>query len=406
MTDQTWRLLIEDDVTAGFGLAADETLARRVGRGESQPTLRLYRYRSHCALVGRFQNVEQELHLDFCRSHGIAVNRRPTGGGAIIMGAEQLGVALTMPGRERHAYGGARQLMERFSAGLLRALGDLGIAAAFRRRNDLEVDGRKIAGLGIYRDRSGGLLFHASLLVDLDVPLMLRVLRIPLQKIADKDIATVAARTCTVHSMLGAGVSFERVREQVAAGYSEAFGVVLERAAWSPAESRAIAHLERSKYAAPEWILQRTEVPDLSGATCVRTPAGLLEVRATLAGRQIKALHLSGDFFAAEGAIADLEGCLRWHSSDPAEIRKTLLPVYARWAQDLESLPLETLIGAIQRTTTRAHRSIDAESSPRADAHTTAHTTAHTAADTADDIADDTGSHPYGCFVTPGRRHA
>ena len=85
MNDQVWRLLIDDEVTASFGLSADETLARRVGRGASPPTLRLYSYRSHCALVGRFQHLEQELHLDFCGQHGIAVNRRPTGGGAIIM---------------------------------------------------------------------------------------------------------------------------------------------------------------------------------------------------------------------------------------------------------------------------------------------------------------------------------
>ena len=48
----------------------------------------------------------------------------------------------------------------------------MGIAASFRGKNDLEVAGRKIAGLGIHRDASGGLLFHASLLLDLDVALM------------------------------------------------------------------------------------------------------------------------------------------------------------------------------------------------------------------------------------------
>jgi len=386
MHDQAWRLLIDDEVTAGFGLAADETLARRVGCGDSRPTLRLYSYRSHCALVGRFQNVEQELHLDYCRQHRITVNRRPTGGGAIIMGADQLGVALTVPGRERHAYGGARQLMERFSAGLLQALDHLGIEAAFRRKNDLEVGGRKIAGLGIYRDRSGGLLFHASLLVDLDVPLMLQVLRISLEKIADKDIESVASRTRTVRSILGGDVPFDRVREQVAAGYANAFDVALEPAGWNSSEREAIAALERSKYGTHEWIFQHTEVPDLLATARIKTPAGMLEVRATLAGRQIKAVYLSGDFFASEAAVADLEGSLRWHSSDPAVIRATLAPVYERWAQDLEALPLTTVVEAIQHATMRAQAL--AESGPPPDPTA------------------DPGSDPYGCFVTPGTHHA
>lgn len=378
MREQQWRLLIEDEVTASFGLAADETLARRVGRGESEPTLRLYSYRSHSALVGRFQNVEQEVRLDCCRRYGITVNRRPTGGGAIIMGADQLGVALTVPGRQRHAYGGARQLMERFSCGLLHTLEHLGIAAAFRRKNDLEVEGRKIAGLGIYRDRSGGLLFHASLLVDLDVPLMLQVLRIPLDKIADKDVASVASRTRTLRSILGAAVRFDGVRDQVARGYASAFGVGLEPAGWSCAERAEIAGLERSRYSTQEWIFQRTEVPDRLGVARIKTPGGLLEVRATLAGTLLKAVYLSGDFFAAEAAVADLEGSLRWHSSAPGAIRDTLAKVYQRWLQDLDGLPLEILVGAIQRATTQTQDPGDPGPAPE----------------------------PYGCFVTPGIQHA
>ena len=60
----TWRLIRDDGATAAGGLAADETLARRVGEGASPPTLRLYTYRPHVALVGRFQDATNELRLD------------------------------------------------------------------------------------------------------------------------------------------------------------------------------------------------------------------------------------------------------------------------------------------------------------------------------------------------------
>jgi len=198
-----WRFITDDNVSASSGLAADDAIAQRVGAGASPPTLRLCTYRSHCALVGRFQRLESEIHLDYCRSHDIAVNRRPTGGGAIIMGENQLGVALMIPAGDEDTYGRARELMEKFSAGLVWALNQLGVQANFRRKNDIEVNGRKIAGLGIYRAGNGGLLFHASLLVDLDVPLMLRVLNTPFEKISDKEIATVAARTTTVRRERG-----------------------------------------------------------------------------------------------------------------------------------------------------------------------------------------------------------
>ena len=54
-----WQLISADGARATHGLAADEVLCRQVGAGRSPPTLRLYTYRSHCALVGRFQNLAQ-----------------------------------------------------------------------------------------------------------------------------------------------------------------------------------------------------------------------------------------------------------------------------------------------------------------------------------------------------------
>jgi len=90
-----WRLLSDDGVEAAGGLALDEAMLAGYSR-ESDPgwpsTLRLYTYRSHCALVGRYQHLEAEVDLDACRRTGTGFSRRPTGGGAIVMGAGQLGV--------------------------------------------------------------------------------------------------------------------------------------------------------------------------------------------------------------------------------------------------------------------------------------------------------------------------
>jgi lipoate-protein ligase A len=67
-----WRLIEEDGFSAAAGLARDEALARAVGERSSPPTLRLYTYRPHCALIGRFQDLESEVQLDACRREGIA----------------------------------------------------------------------------------------------------------------------------------------------------------------------------------------------------------------------------------------------------------------------------------------------------------------------------------------------
>lgn len=372
-----WRLITDDSVSDSFGLAADDALAQRVGQGTSVPTLRLYTYQSYCALVGRFQTIEHELHVDYCQANHIPINRRPTGGGAIIMGAGQLGVALTIPGQADDTYSRAREMMAQFSEGLVRGLNSLGIAAEFRRKNDIEVDGRKIIGLGIYRAPSNGLLFHASLLVDLDVPLMLHVLNTPFEKISDKEISMVSARTTDVRREVGRDISLDEVRQRVAEGYAEAFGVTLQPGDFTTEEHNDIETLEREKYLSDDWVFQTIEVPDTFGSAKTKTPAGLLDIRASMAGRTIKAIFISGDFFASENAIADMEASLRWHSSAPQAVASTLQKVYTERQSELNGIPLDMLTETIQAAVKRA---TVAESRARSD--------------------------PYGCFVTPGGANA
>ncbi len=361
----TWRLITDDGVTASFGLAADEYMARRQGAGQTLPVLRLYTYRSHCALVGRFQSVDVEVNRAFCRAHGIAINRRPTGGGAIIMGEDQLGVALTLPrtavteSRRR-----LRELLADFSAGIVAGLGELGIEARFARKNDVEVGGRKIAGLGLYRDRAGGLLFHCSLLVDLDIPLMLRVLRTPFEKLADKAIASVAERVTTVRRELGRPVPLNEVRERVRDGFARAFEVELVPDEFTAAELTGIRRLEREKYLSAAWIEQKALTSDLTGSGLAKAPGGLIHVHLTLAGETIKAVLITGDFFVPEGVVAELERRLRWHSAAEEAVARTVSAFFAQSGDAFDGIAPKHVVRAILRAV-QAARQQELEVAPR-----------------------------------------
>lgn len=352
-----WRYIADDGVTASFGLAADEIVTRRQGTGASPPTLRLYTYRSHCALVGRFQRVGSEIQLDFCRANGITVNRRPTGGGAIIMGANQLGVAIMLPERaEARSYDRTRELFQRFSGGILEALVALGVAAEYRRKNDVEIHGRKVAGLGIYFDPAGGLLFHASLLVDLDIALMLRVLRTPFEKISDKEISTVAERITTVRRETGQALSMAEIRELVRQAYARSLGIRLEVGEFSPGELAEIAALEQKRYATQEWFEREPVTPDAIGSATLKTEGGLLSAHLTLAGEIIKAIYLSGDFFCDDRVIAGLERALKWHSAAPERVAATVEALREREGIGLPGVPSQAVVRVVTLAVDAARR--------------------------------------------------
>ncbi len=372
----TWRYIKNDNVTASVGLATDEVLANRAGAGTSLPTLRLYTYQP-CALVGRFQSIENELNLSYCADNKIPINRRPTGGGAIIMGEDQLGVALAISGKADETYAHVRERMTQFSQGIISGLATLGIHVEFRRKNDLEVNGKKIAGLGLHKTDTGGLLFHASLLVGLDVPYMLNVLKIPFEKITDKEISTVSERTTTVRIESNTSLTIDKVRNIIFNGYRDAFQLNIRKGDFTKSELNEVHQLEKDKYMDNDWIFQNTDVPDAMGKALVKTPGGLLDIRLVLAGEMIKSVYIRGDFFTSEHAIADLEQSLRWHSSSENTMSGTLSKVYERWSDDLANLPMDSLLNALSTAIQEAKRT------------------------SRKGLTD-----PYGCFVTPGGTHA
>ena len=342
-----WRYLCEDRVSDSYGLAADEAMALRVGENLSPPVLRLYTYRSCSALVGRFQRIENELNLEFCREQKMSVNRRPTGGGAILMGEDQLGVALML--RDWNGCKAPRELMRHFASALCEGLLVFGVNAQFRGKNDLEVEGRKIGGLGIHSNASGGYLLHCSLLVDLDVPLMLRALNVPLEKLEARQLKSLEGRITTVRRELKKDTSLNEVRDKIRRVFSSYFSVEFEQSCYSPEEKKIISEMESSRYLNKDWIYQKVDVPDLSGEARQMTPAGLLDVRVTMAGRQIKAVFLGGDFFAEESAVSDIEGSLRWHSSEFEQIHSTLEILYAKREEELAFLPIENVCEVISK---------------------------------------------------------
>lgn len=322
-----WRFLTDHGVGAASGLALDEALAAGQGRGgegpehgvspeRQPPVLRLYSYRS-AALVGRYQHLTAEVDVDGCRRTGTEWNRRPTGGGAIVMGPGQLGVAVAVPAP---AHDHPRELLARFGGGIATALAGLGIDAVLTGKNDLSVGKRKIAGLGLYLDSGGGLLFHASVLADLDIAFMLNVLRIPAAKLADKAVAAVAERVTTVSAETGTPTSAMDLVAPVAAGFATTLGVALEPAEASPAETARAAALVDERYGTEEWLSERSPQDDATGSAALKTPEGLVRCYLALHGPTIKSALFAGDFSVVPEPLVRFESALRWSRADQASL--------------------------------------------------------------------------------------
>ncbi|KAA3636080.1 MAG: lipoate--protein ligase family protein [Bacteroidetes bacterium] len=348
------RYIQEDGVSAFRGLAVDEYLTETFSEpDEEKAALRLYTYKTNCALVGRFQNIYAELDLDTCKKEGVDFSRRLTGGGAIIMGESQLGICFCTSS-DVFPWQNLKELYVLFSSPVINTLGKLGIKAEFRSKNDLEVNGKKIAGLGIYVTPKGAIQFHTSLLVDLDILEMLKVLQIPIQKYSDKrKITSVEQRITTINREINTKISIDEVREMLKEEFEAFFDFKMANRPLTKNEDDSVGKLIEERYQNEDWIYQHSPQTDMTGMSVVKTPAGLLRTYIGLKGETIKSVLITGDFLEEPETFRLIEGRLKWSPLDREKIEKVVRTAFSE-TKTIENLPQEKVVDAIYLAARRA----------------------------------------------------
>ncbi len=356
-----WRYIDERDVSASYGLAVDEFLMHNVVREEYpfEANLRLYNYADYSALCGRFQNLQAEIDIDRCKALGYGVGRRLTGGGAIIMGRDQLGLCLTIPAHIL-PFHTTRTLYHLFARPVLSALKKMGITAGFKSKNDLEVGGKKIAGLGVHIDVAGSVQFHTSLLVDLDVLSMLEVLKIPIQKYDDrKKIFSVNQRMTTVRREADRRYEMAEIKQIIKEAFADAFDVFYEEKGISVSEKKQIHQLELDRYKNVDWLLQHSPQEDMTGMSLHKTAGGLLRTYIGLKGETIKSVLITGDFIGQVDLFRTIEARLKWAPLDAEFIHQTIDTAYTDYKGDEIAISQEDLAHAILLAARKAKTVLD-----------------------------------------------
>jgi len=341
-----WRLFknLERSVSTAEGLAVDDALPQSVASHGSPPILHLYTF-IPSVIVGKYQDIKAALRLDRCRARGIEYNRRSTGGGTVIMGPEivalGLGINVDYPGLRK----GVGGVFDSLSRVLIRALDDVGIHARFQPKNDLEVDGRKIAGLSAAAEAETSLLFHTSLLVDFDIPLMTDIMNTPAIKLADKGYNCFSQRMTTVRAELGRDLGVAEMMSAIQKAFEEEFGISFRQDSPDEWEQDVVRRLIQERYTREEWIFSHRHPRARMGVGQLKTRAGLLEIYLSLSGGSIEHVLITGDFFSTGEDLHRIENALKWTTARRENIEANIASV---WHDDMiYGLDIPTLTEAI-----------------------------------------------------------
>lgn len=310
---RAYRLLDTGPLSAAANMALDSIILEEVAAGLSPPTLRFLRFTPPAVLVGYHQDVRLEVREDYCRSHGIDINRRLTGGGAIFFQESALGWELVGTTHDDLFRGSYENILVRICSIAADAFGRLGIRARFRPRNDIEVDGRKISGTGGVAIE-GGYLFQGTVLVQNEIESFLKALRVPVEKLKKREIESLMERICFLSDLLNPLPTVETIKQALVEEFTARVGLTVFKAGLTEHERIRLSQ-EEVFFGSDAWVKARTR-PLREGEplrSLTQTNAGTLRVHLWVVpgGKRVREALICGDFFSfPQRLIYDLEAAL------------------------------------------------------------------------------------------------
>jgi lipoate-protein ligase A len=208
---KVWDLIIDGAIDGVSNMAIDTALLDEVESSTRQHTIvRFYRWQRPTISLGRNQNIQKAVDVEYCRSHGIDIVHRPTGGRAVLHDDE---LTYAVISNDTSCFGDTIYgNYKRVSEALCRGYNRLGVPAILApetrkasplitggdppcflspSRYELMVDGRKIVGSAQRRIRRT-FLQHGSMPITCNRETLARATRLPDTSSLEREMAGVA----------------------------------------------------------------------------------------------------------------------------------------------------------------------------------------------------------------------
>jgi lipoate-protein ligase A len=228
--------------TIEANLALDEALLEAAEEGGA-PVLRVWEAASLAVVMGASCRLREDVEIEACRADGVAVARRSSGGGTVVVGPGALNVAVVLPldlAPELVAVPVAQRFVLERIACALRALGT---PVDVMGSGDLTLEGRKFAGSAQRRLRRN-FLVHTSILYQFPLEEISRYTAVPRRQ--------PEYRQGRAHAEFLTNLPLPR--HQILAAIRSSWLPSESSAAEAPVADDRVAHLVATKFGDPAWI--------------------------------------------------------------------------------------------------------------------------------------------------------
>lgn len=231
-----WRIIELHTASPEMNMAIDEAIHAAVCAGQSDPTIRFYRWKPEAVSLGRNQSAEMVLE------DSIRVVRRPTGGNAVFHHEDDFTYSVVAP---RQMFGSSfRTAYEAICGRVVAAINAVStLEAALVGKNDIVLDGRKVCGNAMDFSGTGAFLQHGS------------VFTVPAEERWRSlfDLGGKELRIAFLADYLRPGLGSEDIASALKASFSALSPEGVYSAGLTEHEQRLAEDLCRTKYSTVEW---------------------------------------------------------------------------------------------------------------------------------------------------------
>lgn len=192
-----------DNTDSYFNLAVEEYLLK-----ERQEDFFMLWQNEPCVVVGKNQNVLNEINEDFVRKNNVKVVRRISGGGAVYHDLGNLNFTFIINDTEN-----SLRNYKKFLTPIVEVLSSLGVKAEISERNDLLIDGLKFSGNAQYKHKNR-LLHHGTILFESSLEDIVSALKTKYNK-KGKWVKSMPSPMTNIKSYLTKPLSIENLKTSI-----------------------------------------------------------------------------------------------------------------------------------------------------------------------------------------------
>ena len=276
------RFLINNHTDPYYNMAFDEFCLENLELDE--PVFYLWQNRPS-VIIGANQTVNTEVNLEYLKEQDITLVRRVTGGGAVYHDWGNLNYTIV----------GKSDNLERdypeYNLQVIKALQTMGIPATLSGRNDILIEGKKVSGFAKRVCRSR-LMVHGTLMFDVDLDVLEKVLCPPLTKLQSKGIASVRSRVTNIKEYLPEITDIFTFKNHLEGIMSNNY--TDKEYLLNDSHLDKIQKLADDKFSKWEWIYGHS--PQATLKNSVHLSCGTIGVSIIIKESRIAACQFSGDY--------------------------------------------------------------------------------------------------------------